>query len=294
MGKERARRWRRDNPRVPRDAGPLEILALIYGSYAADKLGVKNASIKREIRKAALKFSGRDFLGFDPATESPPRDLPAECACETVNERGCKKCVGCRKRSRMMTPYAVWQDALIAAYTGERYGVKAGASYADVLKWLPVMRPYPDFIGPDDWNFYDATYAVTHLVYTLNDYSRYRLVPRWLSVEYSFLKRNLARALEMDDPEMVGEFLDSLKAFGMSDDHPLIRKGVRYLLAKQNADGSWGDIGAEDVYNRYHPTWTAIDGLRDYSWRGRRLSFPKLAPLLKNSNHSFNRRRRTF
>jgi hypothetical protein len=39
---------------------------------------------------------------------------------------------------------------------------------------------------------------------------------------------------------------------------------------------------ADDIYDRYHPTWTAIDGLREYSWRGRRLSFPKLAPLLKS------------
>jgi hypothetical protein len=112
------------------------------------------------------------------------------------------------------------------------------------------------------------------------------LAPRWLSVEYSFLKRNLARALDMDDPEMVGEYLDSLKSFGMSNDHRLILRGVRYLLARQNADGSWGEIDAKDIYNRYHPTWTAIDGLRDYAWRGKRLSFPKLAGTLKKLGRS--------
>jgi hypothetical protein len=45
---------------------------------------------------------------------------------------------------------------------------------------------------------------------------------------------------------------------------------VEYLLATQNADGSWGDAEAKDIYRRYHPTWTAIDGLRDYKWKRRR------------------------
>jgi hypothetical protein len=39
-----------------------------------------------------------------------------------------------------------------------------------------------------------------------------------------------------------------------------------------------------DTYQRYHPTWTAIDGLRDYRWRGERLSFPRIKPLLDSWN----------
>jgi hypothetical protein len=80
---------------------------------------------------------------------------------------------------------------------------------------------------------------------------------------------------------MTGEFLDSLKAFGLSDEHPLIRKGTRYVLSQQNADGGWGDVGSEDPYMRYHPAFTAINGLRDIAWRSTRLSFPKLKRLLE-------------
>jgi squalene cyclase len=86
----------------------------------------------------------------------------------------------------------------------------------------------------------------------------------------------------MEDPEMLGEFLDCLKSFGLKNSHPLIRTGMDYLLSQQNADGSWGDVeAAEDIYLVYHSTWTAIDGLRDYAWRGEGLSFPKLKPLLE-------------
>lgn len=280
MGRERARHWRRHNSKVARNADADDVVGLVYGSYAADRLGVRDDHIKKKIRDVARKFSARDYFGFDPAHEPPPHDVPEECACETMNDRGRKTCVKCRKRLTMATRYAVWQDALIGSFMGECYGVRFGTSYADVIKWLPTMRPYPNCAGKDDWDFYDATYAVTHVVYTLNSYSRYRLSRHWLSAEYSFLKQNLTQAIAMEDPETMGEFLDSLKSFGMTEEHPLIRKGTNYLLATQNSDGSWGDLEAEDIYNRYHPTWTAIDGLREYAWRGTRLSFPKVAPLL--------------
>jgi hypothetical protein len=74
--------------------------------------------------------------------------------------------------------------------------------------------------------------------------------------------------------------MDSLRSFGLTSRHPLMREGAEYLLARQNPDGSWGDLETENIYQRYHPTWTAMDGLREYRWRGERLSFPKLMPLL--------------
>jgi hypothetical protein len=73
----------------------------------------------------------------------------------------------------------------------------------------------------------------------------------------------------MNDGEMLGECVDSLKAFGLKDTNPLVKAGMEYLLRKQNADGSWGETDA-DSYTRYHSTWTAIDGLRDLDWQPRR------------------------
>ncbi|MBD0324946.1 MAG: hypothetical protein ICV68_00860, partial [Pyrinomonadaceae bacterium] len=140
--------------------------------------------------------------------------------------------------------------------------------------------PYHTHEQKDDPEFYEKIYAITHVVYTLNDYSVYRLSPRWLPEEYKYLKAGLGRALAMDDPEMLGEIMDSLRAFGMTSRHPLIREGMEYLMARQNDDGSWGDMETENIYQRYHPTWTAMDGLREYRWRGERLSFPKLERLL--------------
>jgi hypothetical protein len=180
----------------------------------------------------------------------------------------------------MISRYWVYMDALTRSYTGERYGVMMGAPYASVLKWLPLMRPFQSHDDEDDAEFYEKIYAVTHVVYTLNDYSLYKLSPRWLPEEYEYLKTSLAKAIETDDPETLGEVMDSLRSFGMTSKHPLIRDGMEYLMAQQNEDGSWGNLDTEDIYQRYHPTWTAMDGLREYRWRGERLSFPKLRPLL--------------
>jgi len=53
------------------------------------------------------------------------------------------------------------------------------------------------------------------------------------------------------------------------------------LLAAQNEDGSWGDPEEKNIRTRCHTTWTAIDGLRAYAWRGVRLSQPEAKSMLR-------------
>lgn len=282
MGRERTWIWRRDHPSLPAYADADDTMNFAFGAYAAEALGFPNEKLKTQIRQTAARFSPADFLRFDPTAEPPPRDIPQRCdRCKTRNSRGTKICRKCHARLSMVSPYDLWCDALIATYTGDRYGVTFGAKYSDVIKWLPAMRPYSSSGEADKDEFYSTAYAITHVLYTLNDYSVYRLSTAWLSPEFDFLQRNLQRIMLWKDTETVGEFLDTLKSFGLSEGHPLIRSGIEYLLATQNPDGSWGDMRDRDIYNRYHPSWTAIDGLREYAWRGEGLSFPNLGPLLK-------------
>ncbi len=268
MGQERARYWRRQHAQITPDSSADDIAYLVFGSDAADRLGVVDSGFKQRIRSAALRFTTLDYLGFDTVSEPPPSDVPEDCRCGAVNERGRKTCQVCKRRLSWLSSYAVWVDALTRSYIGERYGVTLGAPFAEVLKWLSRMRPYPTYDEADDLDFYWAIYAVTHIVYALNDYSFYRLSPSRLPEEYTFLTGNLKHFIEVRDPESIGELLDTLKSFGLSENHPLIAEGEDFLLAEQNPDGSWGDVSANDIYERYHPTWTAIDGLREYAWPG--------------------------
>jgi hypothetical protein len=278
---ELAQRWSRLHPVVPPGASPDLVLDFVVVRYGLSRLGVRDVVLNAQIRAAAERFSAEDLLGFNPVSEAPANNLPYECDCGLKNQRGRTFCKQCRRRLEMQSRYRVWMRALASTYIGGRCGILFGARYLDVLKWLPTMRPYPVGAGEDIEFLRDAIYAATHIVYTLNDYGTYRLRPGWLPREFAFLKANVAGACERKDPEILGELLDSLKAFGLRATHPLIIRGTGYLLAEQNEDGSWGDAHEENIHTRCHTTWTAIDGLRTYAWRGERLSHPTIKSILR-------------
>jgi hypothetical protein len=281
MGAERARHWRRTRRELPAGADAQLVADYTFGHDAATSLGLPDPELATQLRRAAARFNARDFLRFDPAREPPPADVPDECPFDhTANERGATNCRRCGRQLRMRTRQDVWYDALITAYTGERAGVPLGASYAEVFRWLPTLRPYRAPRGADDTEFYDTAYAVTHVVYTLNDYGQLSLSPRWLPREFEFLRANLSEAVRLRDADMLGELVDSLRAFGLTERDPEIREGVAYLLANQNADGSWGAPDERDIYRRYHPTWGGVAALSRYSFsRGRSPRFARVKNL---------------
>jgi hypothetical protein len=267
MGQERARQWRRDNPRVPSDADADTIAAFVSGSYSADCLGVRDHGMKEALVKAAARFSAVDFLSFDPATGIVPDNIRDTCEPDTFGG-------DCDEPGDIMSPYKVLLGALVTTYTGDHYGVRLGASLAEVTALVPRMRPYRVNEAAKT-GFIDVTYAITHLVYVLNDYGKYRLRPEWLPDEYAFLRSHIRRSIKEDDAETTGEFLDTLRAFGMTDHDPLIQEAMNFVLARQHVDGSWGERDGKDPYTPYHSTWTAINGLMDYAWAGEGVSFPE-------------------
>ena len=281
MGVERARHWRRTHRALPAQASADEVINFAFGSDAADSLGVRDDGLRRQIRRAASRLSARDLLLFDPSKEPPPRDVPEACEFDRVtNARGATVCRRCGRPLRMRSRYDVWYDALITAYVGDRYGARLGAAYGDVLKWLPSLRPYRGSEAAANAEFYDTVYAITHVVYTLNDYGQRRLSAGLLPDEFAFLRANLREAVAQGDADMLGEFMDSLRALGLTDADAEIRAGTEYLLARQNVDGSWGDAREKDIYLRYHPTWGGVAALSDYAWRASGPSPAKLRLLL--------------
>ncbi len=243
MGRELAQRWRKSHRHVPTDASAADIFLLVTGAYSADRLGFPDRRFKAEVRRAAAKFSAQDYLGFDPAHGPPRLDNPGR--------------------------YDQWYSALIVTFFGDAYGIRLGAHYRDVLQWLPRLRPYE---GYDDDTEFDIFYAITHIIYTLDRYHDRHVSSSLLPSELVFLRRKLNEAIEDEDPEMVGEALDCLKATGFEND-PQVAEGLRFLVSTQRPDGSWaGD--PDDLYTEYHSAWAGLDGLRDYHFHGRVKKLP--------------------
>ena len=171
MGLERAAAWRRLHPKVPSDAAAEDVASLAYAAHATNLLGLADARRHADLQRAAAGFEANDFLDFDPAHELPPADLPATCVrCSSGNDRGVTQCATCGGALEMRSPYAVLMDALTTTYVGDRYGIRLGASFPQVAGLIPRMRPYRGFEGGANAEFLATAYAVTHVVYTLNDY----------------------------------------------------------------------------------------------------------------------------
>ena len=247
--------WERSTLEAADFRDPDWINEAVRGYGAGEGLGLRRDAMRESLRDAARPFPSKVFIGFDAAVGPPP------------NERD--------------GSYLTWCVGLTSAWCGERFGVPLGARYADVLRWLPRMRPYDIAWRQGRKRFHDVAYSVTHVVYTLNDYGHCKLDPRWLPDEYIFLRAALPEAIALADADLAGELLDTLRAFGVPDDDALVRSGYQFLVDSQNADGSWGRWDAQSFYVGFHAAWAAIDGLRDYRWSGPKLAFPELLAQVK-------------
>jgi hypothetical protein len=137
MGRERAKRWRRSHPDVPAGADADDIVALVAGSYSADCLRIHDPVMKDKLRAAARRFRPEDFLQFDPATQPVPTNIPKKCEqCDSTKPRAARECEDCATALKMTSPYDILSDALITTYFGDRYGVRLGASLAEVTQWI--------------------------------------------------------------------------------------------------------------------------------------------------------------
>jgi hypothetical protein len=56
---------------------------------------------------------------------------------------------------------------------------------------------------------------------------------------YCFARNHLALQIAERDVHLVGELIEVLRCFGVTDEDPLIRAGMAFLLANQNEDGLW-------------------------------------------------------
>ena len=239
MGASLARRWQSEQRALPELADADEVGYYMSMIDVSSRLGIDNHRLREHVRQGSRRFTAREYLGFDPVREAPPG--------------------GARSR------YDIWCDALVLTYTGDGCGIPMGRPTSTCCAGFREMRPYRGAArgvpGHGSGDHPPGLYT--------ERLQPVPAVPEWLPQEFEFLRENLKGPVAAGDAELLGEFVDCLRAFGMPESDAVVRSGVEYLLASQNADGSWGDVHEPDVHKRYHTAWTAIDGLREYTWSER-------------------------
>eukprot|EP00747_Dinoflagellata_sp_TGD_P208509 gnl/TRDRNA2_/TRDRNA2_81989_c0_seq1.p1 gnl/TRDRNA2_/TRDRNA2_81989_c0~~gnl/TRDRNA2_/TRDRNA2_81989_c0_seq1.p1 ORF type:complete len:572 (+),score=106.86 gnl/TRDRNA2_/TRDRNA2_81989_c0_seq1:105-1820(+) len=143
----------------------------------------------------------------------------------------------------------------------------------------------------DQYKFHDAFYFATHIVFAISAYSAIKTNAKDVPWLFDYNKRSCLywtkqawRRLSGKQPNRLvdidglAESVDVMRGCGLTDGgDPLLCSATLALLALQKRDGSWPywmlDKGAGDLvacepegatfYNLIHPSWVAVQSLRD-------------------------------
>ena len=202
----------------------------------------------------------------------------------------------------------------MVAFYASRVGIDVGASEGDVLGQLPLLRPYcslgelrappaePGANGADgggaasarmradddaDEVWAEQLTMVFAVVRVLSNFGELRLVPALLPSEAALLRSDatMDEVLRRRDVSLVGELCHCLRVFGLAPEHPLLARGLAFLLDAQHVaadgdgDAAMGAAGAPtggwpardgdaSGYARFHATMCATMALFTPHFRG--------------------------
>lgn len=227
---------------------------------------------------AILHFDVTDILGYDPTSHQVPLTDAKHCAhCGKLNLRGLTNCVDCNAHLRARIDYGSLTDALVWTYLFEELHLpllcnNAKVGFLDVVSILPAVRTYQrvDELGHDFFRL--QCYFVTHYIYVMSDWGRHMLQRELFEEELAFILSSLNQVISMQDPEIVGEFVQCLRILGFSRGDsvvwPLIHAAMIFLSKLQehsSGHGAWSKPG-ETAYDRYHTAYCAAIGLMSFSF----------------------------
>ena len=76
-------------------------------------------------------------------------------------------------------------------------------------------------------------------MFTLNNWGELSLDPDLMPHEYYFARNHLSTQISKRDVHLVGEFIEVLRAFSVTDSDPLIQAGLKFLMSTQDDEGLW-------------------------------------------------------
>jgi len=176
----------------------------------------------------------------------------------------------------------------------------------------------------DGYKFHDSFYLITHIAFAVSAYSAIKMNTKDVPWLFDYCRRSCRYWVQMADRRLSGkepeqlvdidglaEAVDVMRGCGLTDGGDrLLCSSALTLLAFQRPDGSWpywilaggaadrkgekdrGPLAREPKeashYNMVHPTWTAVQSLRDrnfeYDRKGNAQWAQYMDKLLKQTN----------
>jgi hypothetical protein len=173
--------------------------------------------------------------------------------------------------------YSTCYDYLIWGYCSQVIGIDAFKfNLKSFVKKLPVLRSYGTFEELGHRCFLHQCYFITHFIYAMSEWGRYRLCINKFWEEYAFIVENIKLvANHIQDFEVLGEFLNCLGIIGVASKGEerianLVKYGQATLLHVERVrfkkSGQWVSR-ATKLKDQYHSAWCGLVGLTEYNER---------------------------
>nr|CCA26664.1 conserved hypothetical protein [Albugo laibachii Nc14] len=258
-----------------------DIFTLIIGLNSLKRANISHnhtQSIKDLIKDR--KFTVIDFLGWHPNIESPSVRSSSLCSvCGIRNAPELSDCSRCRRKLVIPSTFAKFSSALLATYYAELVGVSLGTSHIDVFLHISTMRLSYKGLRPVDpegleWNlFADQLRMIFGFLEVMSDFGVLQLNSTYFESEIRFIFNGMYihQAILLNEFELVGRFLQSMKLFGaafISSHNALINACETFLLGQQlSQNGSWCKEHWTPA-DQYKATVTCAKALLNPKFRG--------------------------
>jgi hypothetical protein len=202
--------------------------------------------------------------------------------CGKCNKKGAPSCLKCKRDLIDVIHYQsichaiVWAGVFYDINVDFRTANSKTIKVENVLSRLHLVRPYKAIDQIGELAFKEQCYFVTHLLLVLTSWGRYKLCKTDFIPEYIFILQNLNVVIKLGDPEIAGEFLQSLRLLGVANDSYPIQRGISYLVNKEKSlksKGSWVAPN-RDYYTQYHAIYCGIIGIMDFNYQSDKFVYP--------------------
>ena len=269
--------------KLPPNMSPTELLDMMQGLYSLECLGLEEPNLHEQLFERSAAFGAVDFFKYDPNVGEPAANLREVCMCGAKPPAGAAECPGCRRATIPMSKFDVWLEALVWGFHGCRMRIGLGACFFSILKQVcgafGALYPKRKELCEKDRHY--LTYALTHVIYALNNFDERSLPPSLFPPEVpAFMREQLKHAIKANDPDLAGELLDCLKCLGEGGSDSAVAAEKFLVRCQSAADGGWVCKGEADLYSRYHASLVAVAALLDHSYAAHGSCFPRAKDVL--------------